>query len=279
MGVEGDETGEVKRRVAAALAALPKEEAGLFHLVADAPHLVVRAAPAGPELQVASGNRPPVPLPPLGTEPFAEALMRKLKAVHRARGLIAVGTSLEAERARGDGDMAVKIEVISHPRDRSDTSPGRVLERPPAGWVFRPGDRISFKVTNTSPTRRVEVSLLIVDPDYKIDLFYPARNQVNKALEPGASHSTVIGTIGDQPPFGPEQMVAIITAPTNPPVDFGLLAQPGVRERGYTAKSPVAQLLERSMYGTGARSGLTASELADQTACVLSWRTEPAPRK
>lgn len=280
VGIEGDKTGEVKRRVAAALGTLPKDEAGLFQLVGDAPHLVVRSTPAGPELQVASGTRPPVPLPPLASEPFAEALTRKLKAVHRARGLIAVGTSLEAERTRGDGGMGVKIEVISHPKKGTgEQSTGRVLERPPTGWVFRPGDRISFRVTNTSPTRRVEVSLLIVDPDYKIDLFYPARNQVNKALEPGASFSTVIGEISDRPPFGPEQMVAIVTAPTNPPVDFGLLAQPGVRERGYTAKSPVAQLLERSMYGTGARSGLTASELGDQTARVLNWRTAPASMK
>ncbi|WP_439630621.1 caspase family protein [Gemmata sp.] len=275
VGVEGNRTGEVKRRVAAALGTLPKEEAGLFQLVGDAPHLVVRATPAGPELQVASGNRPPVPLPPLGTEPFAEALTRKLKAVHRARGLIAVGTSLEAERTRGGDGPNIKIEVLSH----NGPGQGVVLERPPTGWVFRPGDRISFQVTNTSPSRRVEVSLLIVDPDYKIDLFYPARSQVNKALEPGARFTTGIGTISNRPPFGPEQMVAIVTAPTNPPVDFGLLAQPGVRERGYTAKSPVAQLLERSMYGTGVRSGLTALELGDQTARVLSWRTEPAPRK
>jgi hypothetical protein len=275
VGIEGDKTGEVKRRVAAALGTLPKEEAGLFQLVESAPHLVVRATPAGPELQVASGNRPPIPLPSLGTEPFAEALTRKLKTVHRARGLIAVGTSLEAEQTRGEGGSDIKIEVLSH------SGPGKevVLERPPTGWVFRPGARISFRVTNTSRTKRLEVTLLVVDPDYKIDLFYPARNQVNKALEPGASFTTVVGTISDQPPFGPEQMVAIVTSPTNPPVDYGLLAQAGVRERGYTAKSPVAQLLERSMYGTGARSGLTASELGDQTARVLSWRTEPAPRK
>ncbi|MBA4192248.1 MAG: hypothetical protein C0467_30125 [Planctomycetaceae bacterium] len=275
IGVENDTTGEVKQRIAAALRSLPKEETGLFQFVDYAPHLVVRATPAAPELQVASGTRPPVPLPPLGSEPFGDALLRKLRAVHRARGLIAVGTSLEADRSRGAGESDVKIEVLSH----NGPGKGVVLERPATGWVFRPGDRISFRVTNTSRTKRLEVTLLIVDPDYKIDLYYPARNQVNKALEPGTSFTTGIGTISDKPPFGPEQMVAIVTSPTNPPVDYGLLAQAGVRSRGYGPKSPVAQLLERSMHGTGTRSGLTAMELSDQSARVLSWRTEPAPKK
>jgi hypothetical protein len=275
VGTGGD---EFKQQVAKALRALPKEDAINFKAVDDVPsaHLVVRRSAAGAELVLASGLRPPIPLPAPDAEPFGPTLADKVRAIQRARSLLAVGGQLERERAKSPGGHDVRVEALSH-ASRSD--PGRVVERPADGWVFRPGDRISFRVTNTSTTKRLEVTLLVVDPDYQILMFHPPRNQVNKALEPGASFQTVAGTVSDKPPFGPESMVVIVTSPTNPPVDYRLLTQPGVASRGYTAKSPVAQLLERNMYGVGSRSGLTVSELDDQAARVLRWRTEPSPKK
>jgi len=239
-------------------------------------HFLMRLTAEGPELQVVYRDRPPIPLPALDSKEFAEQLASKLKAVHRARSLIEIGASLERDRSRVADGHDVKIEVVGH-RDRND--PGRVLERPPTGWVFLPGDRISFRITNTSKTKRLEVTLLVVSLDYKIFVFHPARNQINKVLEPGASLNTRAGDYTGKPPFGAEQMIAIITSPTNPAVNYGLLTQPGITQRGYTAKSPVAQLLERGMYGVGSRSGLQVSELDDQGARVLTWRTEPASKK
>jgi uncharacterized caspase-like protein len=272
-GVKGP--GDLKQAVMTSLQALPNEEAGIVQIVDDlrTAHFLVRMAAEGPELQVASGNRPPIALPPLGDETFGSVLAKMLTAIYRAHSLIEVGIRLERERSRGPASQDVTIDVVSH---HTKDDPGQVIERPSTGWVFRPGDRISFRITNTSKTKRLEVTLLIVDPDYQIHLFYPAKNQVNKALEPGATFNTAAGTITDEPPFGPEKLVAIITSPTNPPVDYGLLTQPGVRRRGDISTSPVAELLERALRGAGARSGLTISELEDQTAKVLSWRTERA---
>ena len=269
---------DLKRGVTDALRGLPKEEAGLFQLTDDLPaaHFLLRVTAAGPELGDKYGKRPPVPLPPLDAEGFGDALVRKLKAIYRARSLTAIGYRLEEQKSRGASSGDIKIEVIGH---ANRTDPGRVLERPAAGWVFRPGDRVSFRVTNTSTTKRLEVTLLVVDPDYKIQLYYPAKNEINKALEPGASFTTAAGTFTNEPPFGPEQMVAIVTSPTNPAVDYGLLTQPGVRGRGNAWKSPVAQLLDCNMHGSGSRSGLSVSELDDQGARVLDWRTEPAAKK
>lgn len=276
IGIDSGNKGQddLKREVVRVLRALPKEEAGLFQLEEDLQrsHFVMRMAASGPELVAASGLRPPVPLPALDSEQFGESLAKKLKAIYRARGLISVGANLQGSPSATE----VKIEVIGH---RTKDDPGQVIERPSTGWVFRPGDRISFRITNTSKTKRLEVTLLIVDPDYQVQLFFPARNEINKALEPGTSFNTGAGTITDKPPFGPEYMVAIITSPTNPPVDYSLLTQAGIRERGYTPKSAVAQLLEHSMHGAGSRSGLTMSELDDQGARVLNWRTEPTPKK
>ena len=269
---------ELKRAVAVALLGLPKEDAGLYEVVEELPRaqFVIRLAAGGTELQVAGGKRPPIPLPAPDSESFADALTKKLQAIHRARSLIDVGCRLEGERSRSATGPDVTIEVLGH---RSKDDPGTPIERPPAGWVFRPGDRVSFRITNRSTTKRLEVSLLVVDPDYRIELFHPGKNEINKALEPGASLQTAAGTITDRPPFGPENLVAIITAPSNPPVDYGLLTQPGVRSRGHTFKSPVGQLLERGLNGSGTRSGLRVAELDDQAARVLTWRTEPTPKK
>lgn len=271
----------LRREVTNAFRMLPQEESGLFRLVDDPPtaHFVARVSPAGPELQVASGNRPRIPLLALDEERFGEDLTQKLRAIRRAHTLIDVGVRLEAERAGSSAGSEVKIEVIRH-ADRAD--PGQVVEQPPGGWVFRPGDRISFRVTNTSQTRRLEVTLLIVDPDYRIQLFHPARNEVNKALEPHTSFTTGAGTITDEPPFGPETMIVIVTSPTSPPVDYGLLVQPGLRTarpRGEVLHSPVALLLDRGMHGNGSRTGLTRAEISDQGARVLRWRTEAMPKK
>ena len=271
----------LKPKVTATLRALPKEEAGLFSLVDDLSkaHFVVRVSANGTELQELSGNRPPIPLAALGSDRFGETLVAKLKAIHRARSLIEVGVRLQSEKSRDTSEPEVKIEVIGH---RNADDPGRVLERPSTGWVFRPGDRISFRVTNTSKTKRLEINLLLVDPDYRIGLFYPPPDETSKILEPGAVLKTVAGTINDEPPFGPESMVAIITSPTKPSVNYGLLTQQGVRgstERGDSLNSPIAQLLDRGMHGHGTRNGLTRAEIAGQGAQVMNWRTEPAPKK
>ncbi len=283
VGVEAGKpySNELKKEVAAALRALPKEEVGLIQLEDDLARaeFVVWMGQEGPELQVASGKRPPIPLPPLDSEQFAPSLTTKLKAIHQARSLIAAGTRLQEERSRGTSGSDIKIEVLSH---ESKDDPGQAMQRPVTGWVFRTGDRVSFRVTNTSTTKRLEVTLLVVDPDYRVQLFYPGRNKINKALEPGGSFDTDAGTINEKPPFGPENLVAIVTSPTNPAVDYSLLTQPGVRGekgRGAALHSPIAQLLDRGMNGNGVRSGLTVSEMENQGARVLNWRTEPTPKK
>jgi hypothetical protein len=259
-----------------ALKKLPPEDAGLFALVEDArvAHVLVRSAATGAELVESAGARPPLRLPAPDADSFGPVLTSKLKAIYRARSLISVGAQLEAERNRGGAGSDVKVEVLRH------RGPEAKVENQPAdGWVFRTGDRVSFRVTNTSPTKRLEVTLFVVGPDYQIFVLYPGRNQDNKALEPGAVLQTQISSVDDKPPFGPEHLIVLASAPTNPPVDLRLLTQPGQRETWSESKSPLAQLLDRNLYGKGTRSGLTVTEVEEQGARVLTWRTEPAPKK
>lgn len=277
LAVDADDGADTIRRIVArAIDALPAEEAALFTLVEDvsSAHFVVHRGPQRPELQDASGSRQAIPLPAVDSKRFAAVLTATIKAIQRANSLISIGTKLEGSRDSTGSD--VKIEVISH---SSDGDGGEPIERPASGWVFRPGDRISFRVTNTSKTKRLEVTLLIVDPDYQITVFHPGPGETNKAVEPGASFNTGVGTINDEPPFGPETLVAIVTSPTNPPVDYSLLTQPGVwgeNSRGAPQSCPIAQLLDRALNGMGTRTGLRRAEIQDQGARVLTWRTVPA---
>jgi hypothetical protein len=273
-----DKKGTLKSRTQQALRGLPAQDRKLFELVEDLrdAQWVVRLGKKALELAEASGNRPGIRLPDLDNDTFGEVLADKLRKMYRARSLVAVGTRLEMERSRGAAGGDIQIDVIRHkvPSDK-----GEVVPRPSGGWVFRPGDWISFRVTNKSESKRLDVTLLVIDPDYKIHVFYPARGEVGKSLDPGKSLETEAGEISDQPPFGPENMIALSTRAVNPPVDFSLLAQPGVRERAGTIKSPLGELLERSMFGVGDRSGLARSQVEEQGARVLNWRTEPRSAK
>src|SRR5438552_13893245 len=84
------------------------------------------------------------------------------------------------------------------------------------------------------------------------------------------------------PPCGPEQMVAIAVPSQNPPIDFGILAQPGLETRRSGDKSralstPLGQLLESAMYRVGGTRGVERPVVEGEMGIrVLSWRTEPA---
>jgi hypothetical protein len=148
--------------------------------------------------------------------------------------------------------------------------------------VFRPGDLISFRVRNASPSMRVDVTLLIVGTDFRIHPFYPRPNELGKSLDPGATLKTPPppGEIGKDPPFGPECLVVIAAPATNPPIDFTVLAQSGLPLAragvgNQHLRSPLGELLESAMFGAGSRSGLEQS-VADQYGLrILTWRTEP----
>jgi hypothetical protein len=226
----GVQAGKGQKEAAALVrkALRPRRDAdgGLVRLVDDplSAAWVVRLDGPTPALVEASGNRE-YPLPQVGSASFGRKLRDRLQRVARARNLLAVSERLERDRsAKGKLDLAVEVVLGDE-----------VLPAPPGGWVFRPGDKVSFRVRNTSPKERCNIHLLVVDPDFAIHAMYPARDEVCKVLEPGQVLQSQAGEIDDKPPFGRDYLVAIATPARNPPVDFGPLLQKGLRERGFAA--------------------------------------------
>ena len=226
----------------------------------------------------ASGNRAPFALPKPEAPDLGRALRRSLEKIYRASNLIALASRFETERYRGRPSVDVEVELLRH-KDRS--SRGEVLPRPAEGWTFRPGELISFRIRNRSPSLRVDVTLLIVGADFEIHAFYPRRNDVGKSLAPGGVLETPPppGQIGDEPPFGMERLVVIATPATNPPANFTALAQDGLEQmraadRSRALSSPLGELLESAMYRAGSCRGLSRSVADRHSIRVLTWRTE-----
>jgi hypothetical protein len=198
--------------------------------------------------------------------------------VYRARNLIALSSQLEAGQNRGGAAIDVDVEVLRH---KTLTDKGEAWPAPSAGWVFRPGDLISFRVHNKSQALRLDVTLLIVGSDFEISPFYPKANEAVTSVDAGATLTTPPppGQISEQPPFGPECLVVIAAPASNPPVDFSALAQPGLPHARAadslgSLRSPLGELLESALFRSGTRRGLGRS-VADQHGMrVLTWRTE-----
>ncbi len=227
----------------------------------------------------ASGNRAPFSLPSPESPALGEALRQSLEKIYRARNLVAVSSRFESERTRGASAVDVEVQVLRH-KDQSD--PGKMLPAPADGWVFRPGDLISFRVQNKSPSMRVDVTMLVVGSDFEIHPFYPQPGELGQNLAPGETLTTPPpwGEISNDPPFGPENLVVIAAPANNPPADFTALSQGGLAlargaDRGGSLQSPLGQLLESAMFRSGSSRGLGRSVSAQHGMRILNWRTEP----
>jgi hypothetical protein len=267
------------QRLRQALASLSDAKTGLVELVEDPRQAewLIRVDQGKVQLLEASGNRVPFALPGLDSTDLGDALRQSLERVHRARNLIALATQFETNQYRDSPPVDVVVELLRH-KDKS--APGEPLPRPPAEWVFRPKDLISFRVRNKSPSLQIDITLLYVGTDFQISPYYPHKNEWGKSLKPGEALSILPpGMIGGEPPFGPECLVVIAAPVQIPPVEFAALAQDGLTlarsaDRNQSLRSPLGELLESAMFRTGSRSGLERSVAEQYGMRVLNWRTE-----
>ena len=165
---------------------------------------------------------------------------------------------------------------------RSPTAPGEVLPEPVRRRVFRPGDLISFRIQNKSPSMRVDVTLLIVGSDFDIHPSIRGPTRWSRAWNPEkpSRPRRRRERSARSPPFGPECLVAIAAPANNPPVDFTALAQGGLplaraADPNQSLRSPLGELLETAMFRSGSRSGLSRSVAERYGMRVLTWTTAP----
>jgi len=268
-------------RLREVLQPLADPKGGLIELVED-PHQaewLVRPVQGKVELIEASGNHDPFSLPGPESPTLGESLRKSLERVYRARNLVALASRFEGERDRGGSAIDLEVEVLSH---NDDDDPGEVLPAPPGGYVFRPGNLISFRVHNKSASMPVDVTLLVVGSDFEIQAFYPTTDDVAKSLEAGQPLSTPKpwGMISKKPPFGRECLVILAAPASRPPVDFRVLAQRGLplargADASQSLRSPLGELLESAMFRARTRDGLSPAAAQRYGMRILTWRTEP----
>jgi hypothetical protein len=173
-------------------------------------------------------------------------------------------------------------------RDRADRE-GVPIDWPDPAAAFHAGDRIVVVVRNPTPFA-VDVTLLDVAPDATISALFPdpERGETSRLAANAELRVPPIRVQGAV--SGPDHLVVIATRARKlrQPADFSCLEQPGLeaalateRKRGVPAGrglgSPLGQLLQRSQYGTGTRTG---REDLDDTAIVMySWRFVAGSRR
>jgi hypothetical protein len=232
---------------------------------------LIRCGRDGVTLEEATGSRPSTPLPAADDPKFGEELDKKLLRIYRAQSLIAVGNQLEAERRGRSAKIDFELTVFRTKADGKEEPVTPGLQ----GLAFLPGESLRLRVRNTSKEEKIDVALLVVRSDYSITCFYPGWRSPGVDIEPNQEINQESEQYTDDPPFGPEYLVAI-AVPATKRVDFSALVQPGLKDRGYGDDAPLAQLLERALDGFGTRGDLDRAVIAENAVRVASWRTLPA---
>jgi hypothetical protein len=224
------------------------------------------------ELSETSGYRSPIRLRP-DVKTLSDALRAALEKIHRARNLVALANEFETCGYRADAAVDIDVDVLQH---KSRSAPGEVARALVNGWVFRPGNYISFRVHNKSKSARIFVTLLVIGSDFEITVFYPKATELGVDLAPGKSLDTPPppGEISDEPPFGPEALVVIASAADNAPMDFAFLHLGGAGNRIQDLRSPFGELLESVVFRNGTRRGLTPAVIGRYAMRVRTWTTD-----
>lgn len=205
------------------------------------------------------------------TESLAGALVR----IARARHLICVASAGNASRTHR-GPVSLHVDLLRF-KDESDQK-GQVVRHESSGRILAVGDIVAFRVTN--PGRyTVDVTLLFIDSAYGIYAVFPEPGTLDdNRLGPGKTMCTPrIEVTGDT--CGPEQLVAIAVRAEKVRQNFSCLEQPSLeRVRGAESlSSPLGQLLQTALYGSGETRGLRRSQVDNYAIRLLPWMTVPAP--
>jgi hypothetical protein len=207
---------------------------------------------------------------------FEAQLVSQVTRLARAKNLLAIAGSGIDPALGGQAPTSVKVELLRYPSQGATA--GALVEFSSEGRVLRVGDSVAFRLTNTTETD-VDVTLLLVDADFKILSLFPVQGSANNRLDRGKTYTTQRFDVGG--PTGAEQVVSIVVPAASPPVSFAALEQdPLARSRGGTtsARSALGRLLDRAMDGMGTTRSLLVPELAAHSITLLSWKTEPAQK-
>ncbi|HEY2827165.1 MAG TPA: hypothetical protein VGJ04_06155, partial [Pirellulales bacterium] len=171
---------------------------------------------------------------PFEVEPahLLPVLQERLSRIARAQSLINLAEQSALELTKSQDAISVKVELLRY-KARADRS-GEVVDLG-KGIELRSGDRIAFRLTNTSRHAAVYPTLLYIDSNYDMTPVYPREGELVEALGHGKSLATDVLRVNAKS-FGQEQLVAIAVKGNGPPADFSCISQTTLeRSRGETA--------------------------------------------
>jgi hypothetical protein len=209
------------------------------------------------------------------------ALKERLSRIARAQALINLAEQPAGELAQGPDAVSIEIEML-HFKNRADKA-GEVI-RPSSGTQIElhSGERVAFRLKNTSSHTAVYPTLLFIDSQYEITSIYPNEGEIVEALPPKESFTTGVLRVNNKT-VGHEQLVAIAVKADGPPVDFSGLSQSTLQQaRGVDTESlhsPLGKLLQQAIYQEGATRGLDSGEIEESALRHMVWETRPAPKQ
>lgn len=276
-----ESTRKVSQQIETKLKALAAQPNSLFDVVASNSDVdwFVRVEKAQADLVPAQGwasNADSKLVQKFGPVPtgegMAEWLTDNLQRIVRAKHLLSLASS-GTEKARGDSDVAVEVELLRF-KDENDKE-GEVVRWETSGLQLQSGDLVAFRVHNRGRTA-VDVTLLFVDSEFGISAVFPDpqtatdnRLLANKSLKTPKFHVTA-------DTLGLEHVTTLAVKASGQPLDFTFLAQPRLeRSRGPDLDSPLGQLLKSALFGQGTTRGLGKTAIKDHAFQLLSWQVVP----
>jgi len=202
-------------------------------------------------------------------------LKQRLDAIARAQALISLTEQPALEFTRSPDSVSIAVAMWRF-KDRSDKV-GEMVN-PGTGIQLFSGDRIAFRLKNTSRHSAVYPTLLFIDSNFEITSIYPNAGEIVEALPPGESFLTSFLRVNAKT-IGQEQLVAIAVKANGPPFDFSSLSRGADAVRGEAPRSPLGQLLKQAMYREGSTRGVECAEIEDSALAHIVWQTQPVERK
>ena len=272
-------------RLEAAIADLPRATSGLARRVTrenDA-DWVLRVVDGEVVLLPASGWNPAVAPGVANTETpqafrvaaetdpnMAELLRDHLRRVVRARNLLQLARPVPEA---ADSDVKFAVGLVRY--ENGAPMPVAVES---GGRTVHAGETVAFTMENHG-TVPIDITLLLVDTGFGIESIFPPKDSATAGrLDVGQTRLTQSFTVTAE---GVEldQVVAIAVRAANPPINFGVLAQPtleSMRSASRAAPGMLETLLTNAMFGGGATRALASNQQVKEYAVrLITWRAMP----
>jgi hypothetical protein len=223
---------------------------------------------------------PDAPRISLAEDDIVASALSEIGRLFRAQNLLrlaAMASPTAGETEGGGLQLEFRMLKLKHKGDRE----GVVISTSGAVPELKAGDLVCWEVVNKGH-EAVDVTLLFIDSQYRIEPVFPGRNSVGalNRIQPEAKYRTAAFPVTADT-VGRESMALIAVKASGPPKDFRILAEEdiAVAQRGGgddPLTTPLGKLLKSAatLKGEGTR-GLGAEEVDECMLGTTMWIVQP----